>query len=97
MATRKKTDIADHVHRKFGFSMAMAERIVGIVLDEIADCLRRGEEAQIKNFGTFIMHNKAARPGRNPRTGEPATIAARRVPTFHPSKEFKKLVAADNL
>ena len=90
-------DFAEHVHRKFGFSMATAEKIVGIIIDEMTDCLRRGEEMQIKNFGSFVMLNKAARPGRNPRTGQPAVIGARRVPTFHPSREFKQLVAADNL
>jgi integration host factor subunit alpha len=90
--TIKKADFAVHVNKTFGLPMATAERVVGIIFGEIAESLRRGESVKIKNFGTFNMNEKGARPGRNPHTGQPVMISARRVPTFRASREFKDQV-----
>ena len=92
MKTIKKTDFAKHIGAAFGFPILAAEKIFDIVLDEIKESLKRGEEVKVKNFGAFGINAKKERVGRNPRTGRPAIIKARRVPTFRPSAEFRGLV-----
>jgi integration host factor subunit alpha len=89
MGTIKKSDFANHIHREFGFSVAASERVVDIIFGEITDSLRRGAEVKIAKFGTFRINDKRARAGRNPKTGAPAVVSARRVPTFRASAEFK--------
>jgi integration host factor subunit alpha len=51
--------------------------------------LAAGEDVKLSGFGNFTMHEKRARPGRNPKTGEPFEIRARRVVTFHASPILK--------
>ena len=59
--------------------------MVKLVLDEITDCLERGENVLLSSFGSFVVRDKKSRIGRNPKTGEPVTISSRRVVTFKPS------------
>jgi len=92
MATIKKNDFAKHINKKFGFPVSAADGIVDVIFGEVKDSLRRGEEVKITNFGTFGINAKKERIGRNPKTGKPAVIKARRVPTFRASLEFKNLM-----
>jgi integration host factor subunit alpha len=78
------------IRSRFGFPAATAMRIVDILFGEITDSLRRGEAVKIAGFGAFGINDKAERMGRNPKTGKPAVVAARRVPTFRPSAEFRE-------
>ena len=87
--TIKKSDFAQEIHSKFGFTIAVAERIVDVIFCEITESLKRGEPVKITGFGTFNLNDKKERAGRNPKTGKPAIISARRVPTFRASAEFK--------
>jgi len=89
MSTIKKTDFAKHIHKKFGFSNLLSERLIDVVFGEIAQALTRGRRVQITNFGAFNINHKRERIGRNPKTGRMAVITARRVPTFRPSVEFR--------
>jgi integration host factor subunit alpha len=66
------------------------------VLSHISDSLVRGEQVKISSFGTFSVRQKAARVGRNPKTGEEVPIQPRRVLTFRPSHLMKDRVAAGN-
>ncbi|MCX7338040.1 MAG: integration host factor subunit alpha [Alphaproteobacteria bacterium] len=66
-----------------------ASALLEAVLSTITDCLASGKDVKIPRFGTFIVHDKAARPGRNPRTKEPALIEKRRVVTLRASKTLK--------
>jgi len=97
METINKADFAGHISASFGFPINMAEKIVDVVFGEIIESLKRGDEVKIKNFGAFGVRSKPERPGRNPRTGRPATIAARRVPVFHPADEFRELIKKSDL
>ena len=54
--------------------------------------LAKGESVKISGFGNFEVHTKTARPGRNPQTGEPVVIAARRVVTFRASGSLRQQV-----
>ncbi|WP_328516985.1 integration host factor subunit alpha [Methylocystis suflitae] len=66
-------------------SRAEAREILEMFFEEIFEALERGEPVQLKSFGGFHVRSKRARPGRNPKTGVEATIAARKVLRFRPS------------
>ena len=75
-----------------GFSQRESYSLVEWVFAVIAKRLEKGEEVKIVGFGRFRLRRKAMRPGRNPQTGEPIQITARRVLTFKPSKELKQRI-----
>ena len=62
------------------------------VFELVAEGLAKGEKIDLRGFGTFSVRESAARSGRNPQTGEPIKIPARRVPAFKPGKELKDKV-----
>lgn len=87
-----KAIIADKVHEMLGGTKAQAERAVDLVVDSIVEGLKGGEEVSIAGLGIFSTKMRAARQGRNPRTGESIQIAAMRVPKFRASKALKDAV-----
>lgn len=70
------------------------ELAVKLVLDTLSNALARGERVEIRGFGSFSLHYRPARIGRNPKTGEAVHIAAKRVPHFKPGKEMRERVNA---
>lgn len=72
---------------------AAAERAVDAVLDTIAKTMGRGEDVAITGFGTFRVAKRAAREGRNPKTGEKIQIKASIKPKFRAGKALKEAVA----
>ena len=96
MATITRIDLANALRAKFGLAAADAYRMIDIVFDEIEQSLINGEEIKIVDFGTFKILSKPARIGRNPKTGVPAVISARRVAAFRPCNNFRKTVSAGN-
>lgn len=68
------------------------ERVVNVILDEIAEALARGERVELRGFGAFSVRRRDARRGRNPRTGEPVEVPAKSVPFFKAGKELRALV-----
>ncbi len=84
-----KAEIADNLHAEIGLSKRESKEIVETVYDLLSESLVAGEDVKITGFGNFMVKSKAERPGRNPRTGEPTLIKARRVVTFHPSIKLK--------
>ena len=88
----RKSDIANDVYEKVGVSKKEASDIVEIILDTIKSVLQQGETVKIAGFGNFVVRNKRARKGRNPKTGEEIGITPRKVVTFRPSQVFKKFV-----
>lgn len=66
-----------------------SSEIVESILSEIRDCLVKGDEVKISGFGKFVIHEKKARKGRNPQTGESITISDRRVLKFKVSEKLK--------
>ncbi len=69
-----------------------AELAVKMVLDEIGNALARRERVEIRGFGSFSLHHRPARVGRNPKTGESVRIPEKRVPHFKPGKEMRERV-----
>jgi integration host factor subunit alpha len=91
-----KAEIANIIHERVGLSKKESAQIVEAVLSEIKDSLAGGEDVKLSGFGHFIVRDKHARRGRNPKTGADITIASRRVVTFRASQLLKlKLLEAD--
>jgi len=93
MATITRIDLANTLRDRFGLTSADSYKMIDIIFDEIEQSLIHGEEVKISGFGTFKILSKSARIGRNPKTGVPAVISARRVASFHPSTDFRKIVS----
>ena len=72
-----------------------AERVVGVVLDKVIDALADGGRVELRGFGAFSVRERPARAGRNPRTGEPVEVEAKRVPFFKSGKELRQRLNAD--
>ena len=94
MATITRLDLANALRKRFGLTAADSYKMIDIIFDEIEQSLINGEDVKITGFGTFKILSKSARIGRNPKTGIPAVISARRVATFRPSTDFRKTVAS---
>ncbi|MDO7692418.1 MAG: HU family DNA-binding protein, partial [Burkholderiaceae bacterium] len=69
-----------------------AKDMVDALFDIVTERLVSGDDVKITGFGNFQIRSKSSRPGRNPRTGEPVAIEARRVVTFHASPKLKDQV-----
>ncbi|ORE88275.1 integration host factor subunit beta [Oceanococcus atlanticus] len=65
---------------------------VKLLLDTISDALSANERIEIRGFGSFSLHHRPARTGRNPKTGEAVAIPSKRVPHFKPGKELRERV-----
>jgi DNA-binding protein HU-beta len=83
-----KQQLIDAVANGSDRSKQEVEAVVDSLLGEIGKALRSGERVDLRGFGSFVVKDKAARQGRNPKTGETIQIAARKSATFKPSKEL---------
>jgi integration host factor subunit alpha len=90
-----KAHLADLLYEQIGLNKRESKDMVDAFFDLVIEQLMAGEEVKISGFGNFQIRTKAARPGRNPRTGELIPIDARRVATFHASHKLKALVQGD--
>lgn len=81
-----KTELVKSVAEGSGLSQADAAKAVGAVIETITASMRAGESVVIPGFGSFTVRDRAARSGRNPRTGETMMLAARKRVHFTPGK-----------
>jgi DNA-binding protein HU-beta len=88
-ALLNKVELVDVVSEASGLSKSDAGKAVEAVLDSITGVLRKGEEVRLVGFGTFLVSQRAASEGRNPRTGEPVHIPASKQPKFRAGKGLK--------
>src|ERR1700732_4337763 len=86
MTSVTRVDLIDGVYRTVGLSRAESARLVEEVLEEITDCLERGETVKLSAFGSFVVRRKGLRTGRNPKTGVEVPIMPRRVMVFKASE-----------
>lgn len=87
-----KRELIEIVSKKANLTSKAARDSVQAVINSIRDALKRGEKVVITGFGTFSIRKRVERVGRNPKTGEKITIAARKAPGFTPGKTLKKVV-----
>ncbi len=94
--TLTRMDLSEAVFREVGLSRNESAQLVETVLAHLSDALANGDSVKISSFGTFNVREKAARVGRNPKTGQEVPIHPRRVLTFRPSHLMKERVAQGN-
>ena len=87
-----KGDLIEAVANETGLSKADAARAVDGVIGAITGALQSGGQVSLVGFGTFTVKQRAARQGRNPRTGETIQIKASKVPGFKAGKALKDAV-----
>src|SRR5215470_8142050 len=89
-----KAELVEEVARAAELTKKDSEVIVEEVFKNIIQALNRGEKIELRGFGSFRVRQRDARRGRNPKTGAPVYIPAKRVPYFKPGKELKELINA---
>ena len=87
-----KTDLIDAVASEADVSKAEAARVVDALIDSITRALKKGDTVTLVGFGTFQVRERAARSGRNPKTGETIKIGASKNPVFKAGKALKDAV-----
>jgi integration host factor subunit alpha len=90
-----RADLTEAVYQRVGLSRAESARLVELVLQEITDCLERGEAVKLSSFGSFVVRRKGPRTGRNLKTGVAVPISSRRVMVFKPSAVLKQRLAGE--
>ena len=93
--TLTRADLAESLHKNVGLSKAESSKLVESILDHMSNALAKGENVKISGFGSFLLRDKGARVGRNPKTGVEVPIAPRRVLTFRASQMMRANVAQD--
>jgi DNA-binding protein HU-beta len=88
-----KADLVESIATEFELSKRQSGEILDLVLDEIRTALQNGDKVQLIPFGSFLVRDRKAREGRNPKTGAKIKIPARRVPAFSAGKGLKDAVA----
>lgn len=88
-----KQQLVDKVHTKTQRPKPEIEQVLESLLETISEALSSDERIDLRGFGSFVVKQKKARQGRNPRTGETITIAAKRDAGFKPGKELTERLA----
>jgi len=87
-----KTDLIDHIAESADLSKADATRAIEAMISAVTKTLKKDGTVTLVGFGTFSVGKRAARTGRNPRTGDEIKIKAAKVPKFKPGKALKDAV-----
>jgi DNA-binding protein HU-beta len=87
-----KSELIEHIARQADISKAAATRALEAMIGGVKSSLKKGTSVSIVGFGTFAVSKRAARSGRNPRTGAAIKIKAAKVPKFRPGKALKDSV-----
>jgi DNA-binding protein HU-beta len=87
-----KTELIDHIANEAEISKAASGRALDAIIAAVKKTLKKNGSVTLVGFGTFSVGKRAARTGRNPRTGEAIKIKAAKVPKFKPGKGLKDAV-----
>ncbi len=87
-----KAELIARVAGQLGLTKTQVEHILDLFFTSIVDALQRGDKVELRGFGSFRVRHRPPRQGRNPKTGEPVSIAAKRVPFFKAGKELRARV-----
>lgn len=90
--TVTRVDLCEAIYQKLNLSRTESAQLLEMVLNEIGDCIVRGEAVKLSSFGSFAVRSKGQRVGRNPKTGESVPIPPRRVLVFKPSNVLKQRI-----
>ena len=84
-----KTELIEHIAKHADISKAAATRALEATIGAVKTTLKKGDSVSLVGFGTFAVGNRAARVGRNPRSGVAIKIESAKVPKFRPGKALK--------
>ena len=87
-----KQDLVNQIAKKTNLSKSKALEVLNCTFDSIKGSLKKSQRVQLIGFGTFLVRNRKARQGRNPKTGETIQISARKVPAFSAGADLKNTV-----
>lgn len=90
-----KADLVEEVAKATDMTKKDSEKLVEIVFDSIIESLKKGDKIELRGFGSFRVRQRGSRRGRNPKTGAPVSVPAKRVAYFKPGKELKDLINKD--
>ena len=92
MSTLTKSDMIEHLMDNLNLTRQEGRCLVENFFDELSESLIEGKEVKLSGFGNFELKDKSSRPGRNPKTGEPVAVTARRVVTFKTGQKVRQKV-----
>lgn len=92
MSALSKARLVEILCGELALTKPDAKLIVDEFFESMRDALEQGHCVKLSGFGNFMLRDKTARPGRNPKTGEMIPVTARRVVTFKPGSKLKKAV-----
>lgn len=92
MTTLTKAELVNLLMKNLEFNKFEAKQMVDGFFDGINLHLCQGQGVRLSSFGNFVLRDKSARPGRNPKTGEQVEVSARRVVTFRAGAKLKKMI-----
>ncbi len=87
-----KKELIDSIAAKADVKKVEAERVLAAFEKSVIEALKKGEKVTLVGFGTFTITERKARKGRNPKTGQPMTIPAKKAPKFVVGKTFKESI-----
>ena len=87
-----KAELIEKVAKEAKITKAAANKSIDAIIDGVTKALKKGERVSLVGFGTFSVSKRKARTGRNPQTGKPIKIAARKVAKFKAGSALRKAV-----
>ena len=87
-----KSELIEALAEAMNIPLREAASITNTIIETMSDALARGESIEIRGFGSFSLHYRPARNGRNPKTGEAVALPGKHVPHFKPGKELRARV-----
>jgi nucleoid DNA-binding protein len=87
-----KVDLINKLAKDMNITKQEAEKGVNIFFNTLKEAIKKGEEIELRGFGSFRIRKRGSRSGRNPRTGEPVKVPSKKVIYFKPSKILKQSI-----
>ena len=86
-----KSELIERLSMKYGnLKIQEVEHSVRLIIDKICQSLERGDRIEIRGFGSFSLHQRSQRNGRNPKTGEAVQVKAKSIPYFRAGKSLRE-------
>lgn len=89
-----KSELIDAIAARAGMSRIRAEQVVETVFSSMVEAMERGDGIEVRGFGSFTIRPYKSYNGRNPKTGVPVQVSAKRMPFFKVGKELREIVNA---
>lgn len=88
-----KADLVNYIANKTGMTKKDVAAALDAMVDAVVATVSKGQAVTLTNFGTFVSVSRKASVKRNPKTGAPVKVPAKKVPRFRPGKQFREMVS----